>query len=261
MTCGRFGHISGIEVALVFSVALQLAKWWQAAATEALLMKTAKHSLKFLIFMLLFTIGATIFTVGVGAQDEGWQIMRADYGFRAQRTDVTDILRDLVSRGGVNGRVAINNQTMGGDPAVGRDKSLRIFARNRRNEEREFDVNEGGFVDAHFFVVRRDDSDDRRRDERGRDDRPRDDHDRGDRGEAHDLLIIRGFYGVQGRSVNVTEQLRAMVRDGVLAVRVNNENFGGDPAIGADKVLIVIYSFHGQEQATAVREGNRLVIP
>ncbi len=191
-------------------------------------MKTAKHSLKFLIFMLLFTIGATIFTVGVGAQDEGWQIMRADYGFRAQRTDVTDILRDLVSRG---------------------------------NEEREFDVNEGGFVDAHFFVVRRDDSDDRRRDERGRDDRPRDDHDRGDRGEAHDLLIIRGFYGVQGRTVNVTEQLRAMVRDGVLAVRVNNENFGGDPAIGADKVLIVIYSFHGQEQATAVREGNRLVIP
>jgi len=44
-------------------------------------------------------------------------------------------------------------------------------------------------------------------------------------------------------------------------VRVNNENFGGDPAIGDDKVLIVIYSSHGQEQASAVREGERLVIP
>jgi hypothetical protein len=231
-------------------------------------MKARKHTLRFLILMLLFTMGVTLFTAGVGAQDEGWQIMRADYGFKGQRTDVTDILRDLVSRGGVNGRVAINNQTMGGDPAVGRDKSLRIFARNRRNEEREFDVNEGGFIDARLFVVRSEDRDDRAparddrpRDGRARDDRPRDDHDRDDRREARDLLIIRGFYGVQGRTVNVTEQLRAMVRDGALAVRVNNENFGGDPAIGADKVLIVVYSSHGEEQATAVREGERLVIP
>jgi hypothetical protein len=226
-------------------------------------MKATKQSLEFLILMLLFSIGLTLFTATVGAQEEGWQIMRADYGFKAQRTDVTDILRDLVSRGGVNGRVAINNQTMGGDPAVGRDKSLRIFARNRRNEEREFDVNEGGFIDAHLFVVRREDRDDHApaRDDRPREDRDRVDHDRGDRGEARDLVIIRGFYGVQGRTVNVTEQLRAMVRDGVLAVRVNNENFGGDPAIGADKVLIVIYSSRGQEQATAVREGERLVIP
>ncbi len=232
-------------------------------------MKTTNHSLKVLILMLLFS-AVTLFTAGLGAQDEGWKIVRADYGFRAQRTDVTDILRDLVSRGGVNGRVAVNNQTMGGDPAVGRDKSLRIFAKNRRNDEREFDVNEGGFVDARFFAVREEDRDDRTparddrpREDRDRADRPRDDHDRdrGERGEARDLVIIRGFYGVQGRTVNVTEQLRSMVRDGVLAVRVNNENFGGDPAIGADKVLIVIYSSHGQEQASAVREGERLVIP
>lgn len=233
-------------------------------------MNAAKHSLKFLIFMLLCSTGITLFIARVSAQEEGWQIMRADYGFRAQRTDVTDILRDLVSRGGVNGRVAINNQTMGGDPAVAKNKSLRIFARNRRNEEREFDVNEGGFVDARFFVVRGEDRDDRTpprddrsREDRDRGDRPREDHDRdrGDRGEARDLVIIRGFYGVQGRTVNVTEQLRGMVRDGVLAVWANNQNFGGDPAIGADKVLIVVYSFRGQEQATAVREGNRLVIP
>jgi hypothetical protein len=229
-------------------------------------MKATNQSLKFLILMLLFSTGVTLLTARVAAQEEGWQIMRADYGFRAQRTDVTDILRDLVSRGGVNGRVAINNQTMGGDPAPGRDKSLRIFARNRRNEEREFDVNEGGFIDARLFVVRGEDRDDRAkdRDDRARDDRPRndrDDHDRGDRGEARDLVIVRGFYGVQGRTVNVTEQLRAMVRDGVLEVRVNNESFGGDPAPGADKVLIVIYSFRGQEQATAVREEQRLVIP
>ena len=226
-------------------------------------MKATKHSLKFLILMLLFTTGVALFTAGVGAQEEGWQIMRADYGFRTQRTDVTDILRDLISRGGVNGRVAINNQTMGGDPAIGRNKSLRIFARSRRNEEREFDVNEGGFVDARMFAVRNDDWDERapNRDDRSRNDRSHDDRDRGERGDARDLVIIRGFYGVQGRTANVTEQLRSMVREGVLAVNVNNANFGGDPAIGADKILIVIYRYRGQEQATAVREGNRLVIP
>lgn len=218
-------------------------------------MKAINHSVKLLIFLLVFSTGVMLFTTDVGAQDEGWQIMRADYGFRAQRTDVTDILRDLISRGGVNGRVAVNNQTMGGDPAVGRDKSLRIFARNRRNEEREFDVNEGGFIDVHMFAVRRDDWDDRGPD--------RGDHDRGDRerGDPRGLMIIRGFYGVQGRTANVTEQLRSLVRDGVLALYVNNNNLGGDPAIGADKVLIVIYRYQGQEQATAVREGNRLVIP
>jgi hypothetical protein len=146
---------------------------------------------------------------------------------------------------------------------VGRDKSLRIFARNCRNEEREFNVNEGGFVDTHFFIAWGEDRDDRARDDRPREDRDRADHDRdrSDRAEARDPVIIRGFYGVQGRTVNVTEQLRAMVREGLLAVWVNNQNFGGDPAIGTDKVLIVVYRFRGQEQATAVREGQRLVIP
>ncbi len=213
-------------------------------------MRIMKYCVGFLIFLFVFATGAVLFTSGLGAQDEGWQVMRADYGFKSQRIDVTDLLRDLISRGGVNGRVAINNQTMGGDPAVGKDKSLRIFARSRGNQEREFDVNEGGFIDVRMFAIRRDDWDDRGP---GRDDR--------DRGDARGITIIRGFYGVQGRAANVTEQLRSMVRDGVLAVRVNNENLGGDPAIGADKVLIVIYLYHGQEQATAVREGERLVIP
>jgi hypothetical protein len=147
---------------------------------------------------------------------------------------MSPILRDLISRGGVNGRVAVNNQNMGGDPAIGRDKSLRIFARSRRNEEREFDVNEDGFIDARMFVVRKDDWDERApaRDDRDRSDRSRDDRDRSEGGDASDLVIIRAFYGVQGRTANVTEQLRSMMREGVLAVNVNNANFGGDPPSG-----------------------------
>jgi hypothetical protein len=225
-------------------------------------MKLANRYVVLAIASIVFGIAATLFTAGVGAQEEGWQIQRADYGFKNQRSDVSDILKDLIERGGVNGRVAVNNQTMGGDPAVGRDKSLRIFARNRRNEEREFDYKEGGFVEAHMFTVRHDDRDDHPANygDHDRDARPAHygDHDRDD---WNSLKIIGGYYGVQGRTVNVTDVLRSRIREGVLSFVVTNSALGGDPAIGADKILIVVYRYQGKESATAVREGYSVTIP
>src|SRR5258708_32836216 len=116
-------------------------------------MKLINRCAVFLAAVFVVASGAAIFSTGVGAQEEGWQIVRAEYGFRNHRNDVTDILKDLVGRGGVNGRVAVNNQTMGGDPAVGKAKSLRIVARNRRNEEREFTFNERALVEGRMFDV------------------------------------------------------------------------------------------------------------
>ena len=149
---------------------------------------------------------------------------------------------------------------MGGDPAVGADKRLRIWARNRRNEEREFDYREGGFIEAGMFTVRRD-PDDRR--DNGND-RPGNygdrDRDR-DRDDYQGLRILRAYYGVQGRTVNVTELLRSRVRGGALNFFVANGDLGGDPAVGYDKVLIVVYSYQGTETATAVREGSTLTLP
>src|SRR6266571_3325021 len=213
-------------------------------------MKLTNRTGAFVIAVAILAIGAATFSTRVGAQEEGWQIVRADYGFKNQRSDVSDILKDLIERGGVNGRVAVNNQTMGGDPAVGRDKSLRIFARNRRNEEREFNYKEGGFVEAHMFTVRHDD----------RDEHPANYGNR-DRDDWNSLKIIGGYYGVQGRTVNVTDVLRSRIREGVLSFVVTNSALGGDPAIGADKVLIVVYRYQGNESATAVPEGNTLTIP
>ena len=216
------------------------------------------------ITMIILGIG-TLFSTGMGAQEEGWQITRAEYGFKNQRNEVTDILKDLIGRGGVNGRVAVNNQTMGGDPAIGKDKSLHILARNRRNEEREFNYNEGGFVEVRVFNVRRDDRDERPANYGGRDHDDRDDHAANYGGRDHDewngLRIIRGYYGVQGRTFNVTDVLQNRIRDGVLSFVVTNSALGGDPAIGAGKTLIVVYRHQGKESATAVREGNTLTIP
>ena len=218
-------------------------------------MRASNRYATFVVALVVVALGAGIFAARLAGQDNRWRIAHADYGYGNRRTDVTDILRDLISRGGVNGRVAVNNQTMGGDPAVGADKSLRIVARNDRNEEQEFDYREGGFIDVNMFAVRRDDRGDRNRDDRREDRDGYRAHDRGD------FSVIMGFYGVQGRTANVTNLLQGMVRHGGLEIRVNNGSLGGDPAPGADKVLIVIYQFKGSEQATAVREGNVLSIP
>jgi hypothetical protein len=215
-------------------------------------MKFRNHWAMVLMALIFFATSATILSPRVGAQDEGWQIVNASYGYRNQRTEVTDILKDLVARGGVNGRVAVNNQTMGGDPAVGKDKSLHILARNRKHEEREFDYNEGGYVDVRLFAVRRDDWDDRPGNYGDRD---------RDRDDANGVRIVRAYYGVQGRTVNVTDLLRSRVREGMLNLVVTNSALGGDPAVGSDKVLIVIYRHQGNETATAVREGNTLTLP
>jgi hypothetical protein len=204
---------------------------------------------------------ASVLGMKISAQDEGpgvWRIMRAQYGWRDRQTDVTDLVGDLIGRGGVNGRVWVNNQTMGGDPAVSRDKTLRIIARNQQNQEREFLYREGAAIDVGMFALRRDES--VRRDEF--DDRPRGDNRHDDRrDERRGVVILRAYWGVQGRTANVTELLRTMQRENGLQVMANNRSLGVDPAPGADKVLIVIYRVQGQETAAAVSEGNSLAIP
>ena len=52
-----------------------------------------------------------------------------------------------------------------------------------------------------------------------------------------------------------------MVRGDSLVVQVNNNNMGGDPSVGGDKVLTVIYRYQGREQTSTVKEGNTLRIP
>jgi len=213
-------------------------------------MKLVNRYVMFLIAAAFVAAGITFFSAPAGAQDEGWQIVRAEYGTKNQHNDVTDIVKDLVGRGGVNGRVAVNNQTMRGDPAVGADKHLRIFARNPKHEEREFDYKEGGFIEVRTFNVRPDDFDDRQSNSGGQ-----------YQDDSSGLRVVRAYYGVQGRTVNVTELLRSRVQNGALSFVVTNSAFGGDPAPGYDKLLIVVYRYQGTESATAVREGNTLSLP
>jgi|SRR5215472_15677294 len=225
----------------------------EVSATKESRMKVSTRYAVFIAAAIFCAAAFTFLSSKASAQDDGWQIMRAEYGTRTQHNDVTDILKDLISRGGVNGRVAVSNQTMGGDPAVGADKHLRIWARNRRNEEREFDYKEGGFVDVATFGVRRDRDD--------WNDRPGYPGGQYQQDDYSGLRIIRAYYGWQASTANVTEVLRSRMRDGQISFVVTNSALGGDPAMGADKILVVIYRYQGREAAAIVREGNTLTIP
>ena len=215
-------------------------------------MKFVNRYGKFLIVLAVLVIGTALYGPRVGAQDEGWRIIHAEYGYRTQRADVTNLLVDLIARGGDNGQIYVNDGPMGGDPAQGHEKTLYVRAKNRNGEERVFEYRQHSYLDVRLFDVRRGDHD-RDRDRDG-------DRDRG-RGELNALQILGAYYGVQGRTVNVTELLRRRMREGMVSLAVNNGALGGDPAPGVEKVLIVVYRYQGNETATAVVEGNTLTIP
>jgi hypothetical protein len=78
----------------------------------------------------------------------GWQVINADWGAGNRRIDVTNRVRVMLSG---NGMVQVTNQNLGGDPAVGADKVLRINARNSSGQSRQFTFKEGSAIDASQF--------------------------------------------------------------------------------------------------------------
>lgn len=77
----------------------------------------------------------------------GWTVQSAYYGTPNNNRNVTGNVRRLVN--GPNFRVT--NQNMGGDPAVGADKTLRITARASNGTVRTFDYSEGSTVNTQMF--------------------------------------------------------------------------------------------------------------
>jgi hypothetical protein len=192
--------------------------------------------------------------VGDGGSGGGLQVMWADWGWGNQRMDVTGRVRALLSG---NGWVRVTNQNLGGDPAVGANKILRISARDLQGRVRELNYREGASIDASQFYNYGG----------GVPGNPGYPPPRpplnpgipgGGNGNFH---LVRAYYGLNNQTNDVTARLRKMVRGGSLTVRVTNGNLGGDPAVGRDKVLTVIYRYQGREQTSAVKEGNTLSIP
>ena len=161
----------------------------------------------------------------------GWQVMRAQWGAGNRQMDVTPRVRILLLG---NGMVQVNNQNMGGDPAVGAAKTLVIEARNFQGQTRRFTFREGSSIDASQFF----------------------NYGGGLGGNAGPgWQVMFADWGAGNRRVVVTDRVRSML-SGSGMVRVNNQNLGSDPAVGAAKTLrISARDARGQVQQFSFREG------
>jgi hypothetical protein len=94
-----------------------------------------------------------------GSQFSGWgggrwgdtvqyQILGAWYGTPKRNVDVTQRLRDLAKS---NTFFQLLNKTLGVDPAPGTVKTLRIWARGPRGDEKMFEYSEYSMVDGSKF--------------------------------------------------------------------------------------------------------------
>jgi hypothetical protein len=162
----------------------------------------------------------------------GWQVLHAEWGAEGRRVDVTNRVRVMLSG---NGSVKVNNSNLGGDPAEGERKTLHIRARNFRGESREFNFAEGEFIDASQFYNYNggfvEDS-------------------------APGWRVLWAEWGSGDRFVDVTKRVRELL-SGEGTVKVNNTNLGGDPAVGAKKILrISARDPRGEVRQFAFEEGQ-----
>jgi hypothetical protein len=186
----------------------------------------------FLAFALVFVLPAFAQYSANVMPGPGWQVVKADYGAGNRWKDVSNQVRILLSS---NGMVTVNNQNLGGDPAVGADKTLRIQARNSQGQTRQFSFREGSSIDASQFY------------NYGGGTGP------GNPGSGWQVMYAD--WGTGNRRANVTDRVRAML-SGNGMVKVNNQNIGIDPAVGADKTLrISARDSRGQVREFTYREG------
>jgi hypothetical protein len=198
------------------------------------------------VFLRLILASAfiVVFSVPASAQystqvmpGPGWQVMKADWGAGNRWIDVTNQVRMLLSG---NGMVKVNNQNLGGDPAVGADKILRIQARNNQGQSRVFTFKEGSSIDASQFYS----------------------YGGGIGGGGGPAgpgwQVMFADWGAGNRRVDVTARVRQLL-SGNGMVKVNNQNMGGDPAVGADKTLrISARDSRGAVQQFSYKEGANI---
>jgi hypothetical protein len=186
-------------------------------------------TLKFSMTLTLFVVFSAIMAVA-----QQYEILRADYGYRNQRVDVTQRLRDIARS---NSTFRMGNSTFGIDPSPGHVKSLRIFARDPRGKNRTFEYREGSSVDGSRFSGW------------GR-------GSWGGGGDSGEFAILHAEYGTERNHVDVTNRLRELARAD-RTFRMGNSTFGIDPDPGQIKTLrIYARGPEGRDRMFEYREGS-----
>lgn len=200
-----------------------------------------RQSLRHLSLLLTSLLApALISTAAQADRDDGdFLILQARYGTEHRHVDVTERLREVARR---DRRVRVSNDLFGIDPDPGRDKVLRIYARDRQGRELRFDIREDDWLDGAQFLGW---SEARWGDpgwsggwQAGRPDDRADDR-RENRHDDGNFSIVYATWGLPSREVDVTSQLRELARRD-LRFKVEVERFGVDPAPGRTKRLRIV---------------------
>ncbi len=228
---------------------------------------------------------AGVLAIPAFTADPPFEIVRAQYGARNNWADVTNRVLSMSRSGYLDFRVG--NDTLGIDPSRGDEKWLRVDVRDSRGRRETISVREGDRISLQVGGWDRggwgndrwgrndgrwgrDDDWDRGRnrgrwgrdDDWNRDRRGRDGWGNNDQwGYRGGVQIQRATYGWGGRYMDVTNQLRQMLRGGSYSIKAGNDTFGSDPAPGREKELLVTYTYNGQRRQARVEEGDYLRIP
>lgn len=191
------------------------------------------------------------------AQSARWQLIRAEYGAGNHWADVTSRVASLIRGNSLD--ITVNNDTLGGDPAPGTPKTLRIRARNEFGREEVLTYHE---KDTISLSISASDAGFRRREDRDDDDRDRRSRDRYQNGsDQSGLRILRADYGTQNHFADVTARLNTQIQNNALNLRITNDTMGGDPADDRRKTLTVWYVYNGRPANVLVNEKDTLTLP
>ena len=161
---------------------------------------------------------------------EGCQLVRAQWGAGNQFWDVTARVRSMIRGNQLNFKV--NNANLGGDPAQGLTKTLRITCRDWRGQTNTHHYREGDYVNLQAVSA-----------------------------DFYRLRVLNAMWGANGQTWNVTDRVNRMINNGRLSFKVNNANLGGDPAQGRTKQLVMTWVYSGRQGNRAWREGDYVNLP
>jgi hypothetical protein len=102
-----------------------------------------RNSLRLSIAVAFFAI---VYSMPAAAQQ--YTILHAEYGTEHHHVDVTRRLREVAR---THPRFRMGNSTFGIDPAPGRRKVLRIYARGPEGHRRMFEFPESSAIDGEMF--------------------------------------------------------------------------------------------------------------
>ena len=161
-------------------------------------------------------------------------IIEAKYGVKGIYSDVTHLVKNYVLDDSI--RMQVTNNNLGGDPASGRLKQLRVlYEKNGQKYHRDI-------MELGWFIVT------------GASDEYAPSYHTGE------LEILKAIYGTEGIYRIVTGVVQNFVIRDAIRMRVTNDNLGGDPAPGKWKKLLVVCKIDGREHTLTISEGNWFVV-